>query len=96
MIKLKNLLNELSPQAQKIAKETAKDLEKAIERHKKIVEKNPTAKNEKDLLNLIKYYVQGSTGRSEGKIYYKKKYPKYFNYSTKRFKKDAFKNDIGI
>jgi len=94
MIKLKNLLNELSPQAQKISKETAKDLEKAIQLHQKIVEKNPTAKNEKDLLNLIKYYIQGSSGSD--KPFYKKKYPKYFNYSTKRFKKDAFKNDIGI
>ena len=94
MIKLKNLLNELSPLAQKISKSTAKDLEKAIERHKKIVEKNPTAKNEIDLLNLIKYYIQGSSGVD--KPFYNKKYPKYFNYSTKSFKKDAFKNNIGI
>jgi hypothetical protein len=94
MIKLKNLLNELSPQAQKIAKEHAKDLEKAIQLHQKIVEKSPTAKNEKDLANLIKYYIQGSTGVD--KPFRTKKYPKYFDYSTMRFKKDAFKNDIGI
>ena len=94
MIKLKNLLNELSPLAQKIAKEHAKDLEKAIELHIKIVEKKPTAKNELDLLNLIKYYIQGSSGVD--KPFYNKKYPKYFNYSSMRFKKDAFKNNIGI
>jgi len=92
MVKLKSLLNELSPQAQKIGKETAKDLEKAIQLHQKIVEKNPTAKNEKDLANLIKYYIQGSTGSN--RAFYKKKYPKYFNYSTKRFKKDAFKHRL--
>ena len=87
-------VNELSPQAKKIEKQGAKTLEKAIELHIKIVKKNPTSKNEKDLANLIKYYVQGSTGRDEGKIYYKKKYPKYFNYSTMRFKKDAFKHRL--
>ena len=92
MIKLKSLLNERSPLALKIAKEHSKDLEKAIQLHQKIVEKNPTAENEKDLANLIKYYIQGSTGVD--KPFRTKKYPKYFNYSTMQFKKDAFKHRL--